>query len=336
MAIVDGIRTWIAENILMGCQPEQLRPVLVNLGIPEEEINQELSSVATHPYLEAGRKFHDRLRKREALLKTIDEHKRKSADYLEIKKVPMPSYKDFLNDYYYQNKPGHFTGGVDHWPAMKWTFRSLVEKVGADTIVEIQQGREKDKDYEQKGFQFKKEIKFGEFIDMVENTESSNDFYLTANNHAFKQDGGLRNLLADIGNIAEGYLDPAKSEGRIFLWIGPKGIITPLHHDLTNNLFVQLVGRKTFRMIPSMQVPYMYNNHHVYSEIDLLNHNSQTHPLYNMVTPIEVEVNAGECLYIPIGWWHHVVGDTNSISLSFTNFDVPENKFNDYPSGTRY
>lgn len=330
MPISNELKTWIAENIVQGCTPQQLKPILLGLDIPEAVVEQEIAEAINHPYLKPAHRLSKQLKKRESLLKTLDAHQRYLPEYLNIKAEPLPPFDDFLKNYYRRNRPGLFKRGIDHWPALKWDFKNLVNKVGADTIVEIQQGRESNKKYEMESVQHKKKIEFGKFMEMVETAGSSNDFYLTANNQAFTN-SGLSNLLKDIGDIGDGYLDTGDSAERTFLWIGPKGIITPLHHDLTDNLFVQVKGTKLFHLIPALQVPYMYNNEHVFSDVDLLEYDLAAHPEYGKVTPIEIEVNAGDILYIPIGWWHHVVGKTASISVSFTNFKVGYNYFIHYP-----
>jgi len=338
MAIDKELQTWVAENLISGCTPEQLKPGLIAAGVSAADADAELRAAAEHPYVKAGmntgRKYIDRNAKREALLKTLDELARGSKEYLHIEKVPVPPFEDFLRDYYYRNRLGFFSGAADSWAARHWTPRKLVPIVGADALVEIQFDRDKNQLYEQESYNHKREVKFGEFIDMVENAGETNNFYLSAGNKAFRNPA-LRNLLKDTGPIADGYLDPAQEFDRIFLWIGPKGIITPLHHDLTNNFFIQFYGSKKWRLIPSMQVPYMYNNFHVYSDFEYLSHDAKMHPDFTKASVIEIDVHPGDALFVPIGWWHHVVGLETSISMSFTNFNAP-NSFIDYPAGTRY
>ncbi len=82
-------------------------------------------------------------------------------------------------------------------------------------------------------------------------------------------------------------------------------------------------------MIPSMQVPYMYNNNFVFSDLNLLKSNYDDFPEFKNATVIEIELEAGDCLFIPIGYWHHVVGLTENISLTLTNLNV-NNSFPGY------
>ena len=54
MAIAQELQVWIADNIINGCRPEQLKPGLVALGISAEEADRELNFAAKHPYIQAG------------------------------------------------------------------------------------------------------------------------------------------------------------------------------------------------------------------------------------------------------------------------------------------
>ncbi len=334
MALPNDLRMWIAENVMLGSDLESLKKTLVQMGFAQAEVDANVEDALSHPYIAAGMKLGLMTRKREALLKTLDQQLRHFPAYTSITKEKLPPFKDFLHRYYYSNLPGVFTGGIDHWPAREWTPRALVEKVGADTVVQVQYDRDKDTNYESNSHKLRRDIRFGAFIDMVESTESNN-FYLTANNAGFLN-SNLKVLLEDMGNVGDNYLHPEQLGQATHLWIGPKGTVTPLHHDLTNNLFIQVHGKKRFTLIPSYQVPYMYNYLHVFSEVDLLNADTDRFPDFKKLTPITLEVDAGDILFIPIGWWHHVVGLTPNISLSFTNFNLPFNGFIDYPQGARY
>ena len=246
----------------------------------------------------------------------------------------LPPFADFIRDYYSKNRPGLFKGAASHWPAMQWTPRNLVERVGADTVIQIQQGRDTTKSYEVDSSTLRRDTRFGDFVERIESSEqaATNDFYLTANNLAMKH-GPFQPLVQDIGMLGDGYLDDSKLNEYMFLWLGPKGTVTPLHHDLTNNVFIQIYGRKRFRLTPAIEVPYMYNDKRVFTPIDLFDPKPAEYPLYQRAGVIDVTVEAGDFLFIPLGWWHHVVGETVSISLSFTNVKGVVNQFFDYPLG---
>ncbi|MBX9726639.1 MAG: cupin-like domain-containing protein [Rickettsiales bacterium] len=324
------IKTWIAENLIAGCNAEQLVPGLRGMGLDALAAQDALTDAQNHPYIAAAKKVSTDLKKRESVLKTLAFYQTLDPDYLRVERKPLPPYSDFLRDYYYRNRPGLFSGAIDHWPAREWTPRNLIDKVGADSIVEIQIDREKDSDYEINSVKHRQPIRFGDFIEMVERAPS-NDFYLTANNLAFdKTPVGV--LAKDTGTVGDGYLDTANAAMRMFLWIGPKGTITPLHHDKTNNAFIQVYGRKRIRLIPALEAPFMYNHIGVFSRVDLLNVDPTEFPLFARSHTIDVMVEAGDFLFIPLGWWHHVVGEETSISLSFTNFAAAPNHFVDYPA----
>lgn len=323
------IKTWIAENLLAGCKAGPLVETLVGMGIDAIAAEQAVTDAENDPYMVAAQKVSTDLKKRESVMKTLAFYQTLDPDYLTLERKPLPPYQDFLRDYYYRNRPGLFSGAIDHWPARAWTPRNLIDKVGADSIVEIQIDREKDSNYEINSVHHRQPIRFADFIDKVEQAPS-NDFYLTANNLAFdKTPVGV--LAQDTGTLGDGYLDTANTAMRMFLWIGPKGTITPLHHDKTNNAFIQIYGRKRFRLIPALEAPFMYNHVGVFSRVDLLNVDHQQFPLFSRSHSIDVTVEAGDFLFIPLGWWHHVVGEETSISLSFTNFVAP-NHFVDYPT----
>jgi ribosomal protein L16 Arg81 hydroxylase len=117
------------------------------------------------------------------------------------------------------------------------------------------------------------------------------------------------------------------------MWIGPKGTFTPLHHDLTNNLLLQLVGRKVVLMAAPGETPKLYNDHHVYSRIrdltapDVLKH----YPKLDGVRVHRVLLSPGDALFIPLGWWHQVRALDFSITITHTNFLWPNDAYETYP-----
>jgi ribosomal protein L16 Arg81 hydroxylase len=96
-----------------------------------------------------------------------------------------------------------------------------------------------------------------------------------------------------------------------------------LHHDVMNVLLIQVTGRKRILLIDPLRLQYVYNDEGVFSSIDLADPDYDRFPLFAFADPITVELEPGEGLFIPVGWWHYVESLDLSASLSFTNFVFP-------------
>jgi hypothetical protein len=240
-----------------------------------------------------------------------------------------PAFDEFVQQYYSKHLPVVLTGAVDHWPALrKWTPEYLLEGFG-DKEIEVQFGREGDPQYERNSGRHKKKMLMKDFVALVTGG-SSNDHYMTANNTRNSL-SGIEGLFEDVGDFAGGYREAATIRSGNFFWFGPRGTFTPLHHDLTNNMLVQILGRKKVTLIPAAQVPWLYNDSGVFSSADYPRFDEKRHPLMKNATPLEVLLNPGESLFIPVGWWHCVEALDASISISFTNFRAPNQFSADFP-----
>jgi hypothetical protein len=211
---------------------------------------------------------------------------------------------------------------MDDWPALqKWSLDYFAQNLG-DRVVEVQMGRTSSPNYEIERVKHASRIKLGEFIEMVRTTGQTNDFYMTANNDSANR-SALSPLWDDVLQVPE-YLSNDPSAG--FFWMGPAGTVTPFHHDLTNNLMAQVIGRKRIKIAPSWDLPNVRNHVHCYSQLD------------GRVTPpsgelsldepqiLECILNPGELFFLPIGCLHYVEGLDITVTVSFTNF-VFDNDF---------
>src|SRR3990167_1040759 len=160
------------------------------------------------------------------------------------------------------NRPAKLTGIVDHWPALaRWSLDHFA-RVAGDAVVEAQVERERDPDYELAKDNHRRLVRFGELIDWLRKDAASNDIYLTAYNSGTNA-AALAILWDDIAPIA--LLDDRRPRDGFF-WLGPRGTLTPRHHDLTNNLLVQVMGRKRVRLAPPWALARMKNGRHCFSD----------------------------------------------------------------------
>ena len=104
-------------------------------------------------------------------------------------------------------------------------------------------------------------------------------------------------------------------------WIGPAGTITGLHCDNFPNLLIQLRGRKGLLLFPPSPLNRLYQSSKsdfgaTLSLVDLRAPDWQRFPRLRELTPVVVILHEGDAIYIPPGWWHYVVSETPSVTLS--------------------
>jgi ribosomal protein L16 Arg81 hydroxylase len=196
-------------------------------------------------------------------------------------------------------------------------------------MVEVQFGRDADPQYELNSIAHKRQMPFGEYVEMVRNCGASNDFYMTANNDS-KNREALKELWEDVGGLPD-YLDE-DPERRGFFWFGPQGTITPFHHDLTNNFMAQIIGRKHVKLIAPWELAKVYNHRHCFTQVDAKAIDLKRFPAMADVKIHDVVLAPGEILFLPVGWWHHVEALDISVTLASTNFLWDNDFYSHYPT----
>ena len=313
---------WIEENRILGIDEPQLIDILVKNGFDRSAAREQVSRASLE--IKGAEKVARKVRKLEAMMAVYSELwlQSKPGKYVQRRTRLEPA--EFFKSYYSVNRPVIFQDGLKACPALaSWTPDYLKARCGNE-MVEVMSGRSRDRDYEINSNQHKTRTRLHEFVDRVKQAGQTNDFYMVANNRSLESPN-MQGLLNEV-RILDNILDPARAPSRMFLWFGPGGTVTPLHHDAMNILLAQVYGRKTVTLIPSFQTPWVYNHIGVYSAVDCEKPDYSKFPLFRKVKPLKVLLEPGQVLFLPVGWWHHVRSMDVSISLSFTNFRAP----NDY------
>ncbi len=236
------------------------------------------------------------------------------------------SAETFLDLFYAPGIPVVIEGLAAKWPAVRqWTTKKLARKVGSAEIT-YQGGRNSAPDFEIAKTRHTRTMPFDAYIDMVTSADTGNDAYITAYNNVANT-VALQPLMGDFGPV------PFLDERIGSIWIGPKGTFTPLHHDLNNNLLVQLMGTKRLFLLPPDETSKLANNDFVFSDVhDIMSDDKVAqYPEVLSARCYHVDIHPGDALFMPVGWWHQVEALSFSAMLTYHNFIWPNDAFRDFP-----
>lgn len=322
----DAARRWIAERLLAGDEQRAIVQRLFELGTPPTVTKSEIERALANPYYKEAEVLRDRVAKRDWILSAQARLAAIDGDLDGVEVAERLDPDTFFRDYYAKQRPVLIAGLIDHWPAMEeWGLDYFGARL-PDASVSVQTRRESSSAYEIEAPTHREQRPLAEILAALRSGIATNDFYVTAGNSEHNR-AALAPLWEDVGTIP-GYLsDEPGRDG--FFWMGPKGTVTPFHHDLTNNLLMQIRGRKQVTMAPAAETPRMRNARHCFSgwsgpdEIAAAPEAERPRTLSCIIEP-------GQTLFIPVGWWHHVVGLDTTIGMSFTNFARDNDFYSDY------
>lgn len=263
-------------------------------------------------------------------------------------------YMDKPRDHNLGPEPLVITGTLEHWPARNersWSkpLYFISKTIGGRRLVPVELGRS----YVDEGWG-QKIISFKEFIEQYILREQDSTGLATgylAQHDLFAQIPSLRRDIAipdycytnappphRSSPLAEKHSKNAQlDEPLLNAWFGPAGTISPLHVDPYHNILAQVVGKKYVRLYAPRESAKLYVRGIEDGGVDMENTSAvdvgvlagwdgtedeklEAHkefPLFKDAGYVDCILNEGECLYIPVGWWHYVRSLTVSFSVSF-------------------
>ncbi len=223
---------------------------------------------------------------------------------------------DFYKDYYAENRPVLIE---DASASHDWSFDRIRSALG-DTTIEVMRGPTTDPiDPDLNPTHYRESLRLGQYIDEIL-AGASPDSYLTAKNEGNAR--ALGKVLDDFKPLPE--ILPTHAEIRSkYLFMGPKGAVSPLHYDGGNAMLVEMLGSKRCILYAPHDYCFMYEGEKRVSRVDVTCPDYAAFPLFTFAFPCEVTVPPGGALFIPAGWWHFVESLEPTLSVSMTTFRVP-------------
>ena len=317
----DEWAQWILHNSLQRCTPDSMLATVTQAGINPAQAGAFIAALPHNPMYRAAEKMRDRYDRFARIMHNVQAVRESAPDYTHVEKRSRVSREEFIERYVRGCRPVVLTDLARDWPCMqRWSFDEFKRRYGSMTV-QVQGGRDSDADFEVNKVKHRRDTNFAAFLDRVSTSGVTNDEYLTANNELLRRPEFM-GLLDEVGPLPD-ICDPAMLKRSASLWIGPAGTRTPLHHDTLMLLHTQIVGRKRWRFVSPLSGPHLYNEVDVYSPVDFEALDLQRFPNAAKVKVLDVVVEPGETMFLPLAWWHQVTSLDKCISLSFTNLDVP-------------
>ena len=317
-AISSTWREWIVENLCSGYAPEDVIAGLRNAGVPARLAKREVAELADSPGRAVAQRLTHQVQRLELVAALARHHANQDPFPSAVERRTLPSSTEFYRDYFATQRPVVFTDVAARWPARKHWSLAYFKRILGRELVDVVVGRAADPRYDQNTALHSKRMPLSNYLDLVAGAGHSNELYMVANNHTMARPAFAR-LMNDV-RIPDGIIIDRRATSTS-LWIGPAGTVTPLHHDTTNILFSQLVGRKRFELIaPTESVMMLDPMDSFYSPVDLDQRHRADHPAVRALQVRTVELGPGDTLFLPAGWWHRVTSLDVSISFSLLGF----------------
>ncbi|BFZ15711.1 hypothetical protein BsWGS_18750 [Bradybaena similaris] len=267
----------------------------------------------------------------------------------------MPDALTFYRKFVSQNRPVVIQNAISHYPALwKWGEKYLREKVGGQHVtVAVTPNGYADAICE--GYFVMPEehnMLMSQFLDIIytppEQRNTQGVFYIQKQNSNLCSE--FSDLMGDVdSHVSWGTEAFGAKPDAVNFWMGDEKAVTSMHRDHYENLYCVISGQKTFILLPPTDLPYIpyktcptavykqnangdfeiieteSGNKISWIAIDPLNPDLNKFPQYTAARPLTVTVRAGETLYLPSLWFHHVQQSQACIAVNYwydMDFDI--------------
>ncbi len=231
-----------------------------------------------------------------------------------IETLSSDSTQNFSEKFLQTNTPVVFNHLTADWPAkQKWSLEYLSEHHGDLDVPVYSSKPAKDNEHQHAPTKI---LKLSEYFSLLKSGE--NDLRMF-----------FYNILKNAPSLLNDFQYP--DIGLKFfkklpvLFVGGKGSKVQMHYDIdyAHLLLCHFGGKKKVLLIPPEQTPYMYKVPYSFSSlfaVDFSNPNFEKYPALKKLNGYATELNHGDCLYIPPGYWHYIIYEEAGFSMTLRAF----------------
>lgn len=228
----------------------------------------------------------------------------------QIPRVKRISKEDFIRDYVQPQKPVVIERLIDDWPAYtKWNLE-YIRKVAGDKTVPLYDNRPISSKY--KFNEPHEKMKMSKYIDLLKSGPTHYRIFLY---HLMKEVPSLQKdfKFPDVGLRFLKQLP--------MLFFGGENSKVFMHYDIdyANILHFHFHGKKQCILFPPSESKHLYKVPHALIAREDINFNDpdfNKFPVLKKAKGYITELNHGETLYMPEGYWHHMTYLTAGFSMS--------------------
>lgn len=232
----------------------------------------------------------------------------------EIERVKTISKEDFYNNYVKKQKPVVIEQLTNDWPAFeKWNLNYIKEIAGDKTVPLYDDRPVSHKD----GFnEAHAKMKMSDYVDLLQSKPTNYRIF-------------LYNLMQEVPHLKHDFKWPKIGLRLVkqlpMLFFGGENSKVFMHFDIdySNILHFHFHGKKRCMLFSPTETPYMYKVPYSLisrEDIDFDNPDFEKWPALKKVKGLVCDLNHGEMLYMPEGYWHYMKYVTPGFSMSLRAF----------------
>jgi len=228
----------------------------------------------------------------------------------DVPRVKTITKEDFIKYYFKPQKPVVIERFVEHWPAYKKWNLDYIKDIAGDKVVPLYDDRPVD--YKDGFNEPHAKMKMSDYVDLLKREPTKYRIFLW-------------NILKEIPQLQNDFSYPdfglRLMKGLPMLFFGGSDSHTFMHYDidLANIFHFHFEGKKQCILFDQKQSKHLYKVPHsliTREDIDFTNPDFEKWPALKNAKGYIANLNHGEVLYMPEGYWHHMRYLTPGFSMS--------------------